>query len=340
MDKIERGGASMTVFEKTLNVKGKQKTVRVVNCALADIDEKYDILVFSAYKDDYLDVPKTVIGELYRSGIDVQALADAPQLNCKDFGVWLSSEIDDRRFKRLCCVELLDYRGGEMFEKNFAVDIVLKKTFSTLKYAIEQATIAGIAAKRILLPILGAGSQGIELGYIIPPLVNQTTSILETLDTDEITFFEIDGNKAARLRDHLRDAFDNGIKTDVFISYSSKQTALAYDIAAVLKKNGITYWMAPDSIPPSDDYLDAIPNALTNTRAVLLILTPDAEASKWVPKEVATAIGADKTVIPCKMLAYELSDKFKFLLDGCQIYACYLNNDYPAEIVRLINGKK
>lgn len=336
MDKNINGNV---IFTKTFNIQDKQKKIRIINGNLADIKGCFDVLVCSAYKNDYTPLPETIIGALYGMGVDVRELAAAPQINCKDFGVWISAETQNETFKRICCVELLDYRNAWQLDDS-AVDIILKKTFSTLKYAVEQASISGISTKKIILPVLGAGSQGIELSYVIPPLIHQITGILNLYDVDEITFFEINEAKACALKKYLTDCFDNKTETDVFISYSSKQSKSAYEIADLLKRNDITFWMAPDCIAPSEDYLDIIPNALTNTKMLLLLLTPDAEASNWVAKEVATAIGANKAVIPCKLCAYDVSTKFRFLLDGCQIFSCYLKEDYTDELIKIINGKK
>lgn len=320
------------IFTKTLNNQSGQTEIKIINDDLDNIESRYDILVCSAYKNDYIPIKRTVIGKLRKMGINVAKLSAEPQIDCKDFGVWISKETDNDKFKRICCVELLEYSN-----KNIdAVDIILKKTFSTLKYALEQASIDGISIKRILLPILGAGSQGIELGYIIPPLINQIKAILNFHDVDEIAFFEIDTTKAELMKKYIYECLDTQIQTDVFISYSSKQSKSAYDIAEILKRHNISYWMAPESISPSCDYLDEIPNALTNTKMVLLLLTPESETSVWVPKEIATAMGANKTVIPCQLFKYDISPKFKFLLDGCQIFAGYSTEDFAEELIKLI----
>lgn len=329
-----------TIFTKTFNMQGEQKEIKIINDDLANIDDRYDILVCSAYKNDYVPLRGTIIGKLHSMGIEVATLAAEPEINCKDFGVWISKETANDHFKRICCVELLDYTDVEIFSKDHAVDIILKKTFSTLKYAIEQASITGIDIKKIMLPILGAGSQGIELSYIIPPLIHQCLGILNLSDVDEIAFLEIDTPKAESLRKYLIESLDNKDETDVFISYSSKQSERAFEIANLLKRNNITYWMAPDSIPASEDYLDVIPNALTNTKIVLLLLTPEAESSVWVAKEVATAMGANKVVIPCQLSPYEMSSKFRFLLDGCQIFAGYAKENYEKELIQVINERK
>lgn len=334
---LQRNTCGKAIYTKVLNVQGKQKKIVIVNDNLSNINGDFDIFVCSAYKNDYLPLPRTVIGALYDMGIDVGKLSCAPEINIKDFGVWISRETNNANFKRICCVEILDYNN--LYNQKYAVDIILKKTFSTLKYAIEQASIMGMSTKRIILPILGAGSQGIELSYIIPPLINQIMAILNSFDVEEITFFEINETKANLLKKYLQESLDNRNETDVFISYSSKQIKNAYQIANILKENNITYWMAPDSILPAEDYLDVIPNALSNTKVILLLLTPEAESSNWVSKEVATAIGANKEVVPCQLFAYDISTKFRFLLDGCQIFACYSNENYMKELIRIINAK-
>ena len=325
------------IFTKTFAVSDRQKEIKIVNDDLENIEGEYDILVCSAYKNDYIPTKRSVIGKLHQMGIRVKKLAKEPELDCRNYGVWIA-KTEHERFKRICCVELLEY--SQRFEKDLAVDTVLKSTFSTLKYAVEQASIMGLPVKKIILPILGAGQQRIELSYIIPPLVNQVKAILNLYDVEEITFFEVDENRANLLKKYLFEALNSNKGTDVFISYSSKQSESAYEIAELLRQNGISFWMAPESIPPSADYLDEIPSALTNTKILLLLLTPESETSAWVSKEVATAIGSNKRVIPCQIFDYELSPKYTFALQDCQILKCFLKKDYKAELVELIKRFK
>lgn len=202
MDKIANSATNCntTIYTKNFNIQGKQKAIKIINADLADIEGQFDIIVCSAYKNDYIPVSWTVIGKLNRIGIDVGKLSVNPQIDCKTFGAWISQETGSERFKRVCCVELLDYSDGSMLEKDFSAEIILKETFSTLKFAIEQASIRDIDTKKIILPILGAGSQGLELELIIPQLVNQITSILKLYDVEEVTFFEINKDRAELLK--------------------------------------------------------------------------------------------------------------------------------------------
>lgn len=69
-----------------------------------------DVLVTSAFKDDYIPVPSTVFGSLYRKGIYVEDLAADKEVDLRGaFSCWLSKEIIDPprgvEFKRLLCYE-------------------------------------------------------------------------------------------------------------------------------------------------------------------------------------------------------------------------------------------
>ena len=65
----------------------------------------------------------------------------------------------------------------------------------------------------------------------------------------------------------------------VFISYSSQNKADADAIRALLEKNGIRVWMAPDSIPPGSNYMSEITPAIENCGYFLLLLSEDSEKS-------------------------------------------------------------
>ena len=78
-----------------------------------------------------------------------------------------------------------------------------------------------------------------------------------------------------------------------------------------------------ESIPTGSNYQEEIPLALNQVAALLLLLTPDAETSRWVQKEVGTAIGANKKIYPFQLIPFELNKNFQFLLDGEQIYPAW-----------------
>ncbi len=299
---------------------GKVKTLSVRQGDLCKTEESYDVLVCSAFKGDYAPTSGSLIGALSRwKGIPVEKLAKTPELDLKMMGCWLSKEILGN-FRRIACVELLD--PWSLRDVDCKNEIMLKSAFSTLRYMLEQASIRGIPVRTVALPVLGTGDQGIELYYIAGPLLNQCIQALETIDGLEvITFYERNGNKAQETADMLRKTLAAQIPQNpqVFISYRSSEEEIACQMRDAMQRQGYACWMAPDSIPAGSDYQEEIAGALRQVSVVALLLTPQAEQSRWVSKEVGVAIGNGHAILPYQPYDYPLSEKFRFLLEGAQI---------------------
>lgn len=179
----------------------------------------------------------------------------------------------------------------------------------------------GIAPSNVIMPVLGSGNQKIELCYIVPPLINQCIRALTDIEClQTITFCDYDDEKVRTLIAMLESAEKKEKNSDLFISYCSAQREYADCLRKMLTDRGIRCWMAPYSIPTGSSYQAEIPAALSNIPNVLLILSKEAEASRWVQKEVGCAIGARHKLIPVRRSMYQLSQQFSFLLDGEQIY--------------------
>lgn len=104
----------------------------------------------------------------------------------------------------------------------------------------------------------------------------------------------------------------------VFISYSSKDADAANAVRMVLQQNGIDCWMAPESIVMGDDYSSAIPKAIEVCDLFLLILSANSQCSKWVPKELDSAISHNKPIIPFQIDSESLTTSFNFMLSNIQ----------------------
>ena len=124
---------------------------------------------------------------------------------------------------------------------------------------------------------------------------------------------------------------------DVFISYKSEDYGKADWVRSVLKANGISCWMAPESIPGSTSYSTEIPKAIKKCKKFVLILTEKVQKSAWVPKEIDGAVNAEKTIIPFAWEDCPLTDEFKFFLANVQIIPAFKDRKQAAEsLVRLI----
>ena len=109
----------------------------------------------------------------------------------------------------------------------------------------------------------------------------------------------------------------------VFISYSTADSAIANQTKLILETNGISCWMAPQSIPAGGDYGSEIPKAIAHCGAFLLMLSESSQKSPWVPKEVGLAISERKIVIPFHIDNAAIDKAFNFYLTNSQRIPAY-----------------
>lgn len=141
---------------------------RAIGLYLGDLtqlepEDFVDYLVVSAFPDDYIPTQGSLIGSLYRRGVDVAALASDKKVDLREaFSCWLSREIVPSQpgisFGQLLCFEPL-HRGsppevvGDIF-RSLAPFIGSKKESST-----------------IALPIVASGDQGEDPVAMLVPLL-------------------------------------------------------------------------------------------------------------------------------------------------------------------------
>lgn len=307
---------------------GGVKRLRIFCGDICAAREDYDVVVCSAFKNDYLPFRSTLVGALYRDcKIDVAELARTPEIDLRTMGSWLSKETGGK-FRRVACVELIDWDNP--LTRQYQDGIMLKGAFSTLRFILEHANLRGIPVRSVILPVLGAGGQRVETCYIVGPLAHQCVQALHTIDGLEcITFCERSEDKARELARCLEQILTPEVALpNIFISYSSRQMDTACEMRDALRDQGMSCWMAPDSIPAGSSYQEEIPNALGNAALVALLLTPEAEKSRWVQKEIGMAVGSGHVIVPYQPFEYPLSKQFQFLLDGEQIISAWR---YPPE---------
>ena len=120
---------------------------------------------------------------------------------------------------------------------------------------------------------------------------------------------------------------------DAFISYSSRDFDEVNNLKSVLEANGISCWMAPQSMPGGSSYAVEIPAAIKNCHVFLLMISSKSLDSQWVPKELSIALGMKKTVLPLMLEDCALTDSFKFFLTDVQRYNAY---ESKTEILKLL----
>ena len=88
---------------------------------------------------------------------------------------------------------------------------------------------------------------------------------------------------------------------DVFISYSSQDQPTALAVVNALESNGVRCWMAPRDIRAGDVWAQAIVEAITAARAMVLVFSASANRSGHVVNEVDAAIRKGAIVVPFRI---------------------------------------
>ena len=114
------------------------------------------------------------------------------------------------------------------------------------------------------------------------------------------------------------------MKHDVFISYSTKDKAVADAVCAALESNGVNCWIAPRNIEPGTPYAREIINGIKETGLfLLLVFTSNSNMSEHVINEVDIAFNANKEIIPFMVEDVPMNPELNYYLSRKQWFVAY-----------------
>jgi TolB-like protein/Tfp pilus assembly protein PilF len=105
---------------------------------------------------------------------------------------------------------------------------------------------------------------------------------------------------------------------DVFISYASQDAGVANAIVADLEQRGIRCWIAPRDVRAGAQYADAIVRAITDAKALVLVLSASAIASSHVGKEIERASSKKRPIIALRTDSAPLTPALEYFLSESQ----------------------
>jgi len=102
---------------------------------------------------------------------------------------------------------------------------------------------------------------------------------------------------------------------EVFVSYSQADRECAFQLVSQLEARGIGVWVAPRDISPATDWAEAIIEAISGARLMVLVFSAACNASPQVRREVERAVHREipilpfriENVLPVRSLEYFLS---------------------------------
>lgn len=125
----------------------------------------------------------------------------------------------------------------------------------------------------------------------------------------------------------------------VFISHSSKDKAVAFDLCERLEKIGINCWIAPRDVPPGGSYGVEIIKGISECPVFLLVMSENANRSDAVSNEVERAFSYQKTIIPLRVREVMPGQGIEFFVSNAQWVDAFRSPiadrvDYISAVVR------
>jgi hypothetical protein len=77
----------------------------------------------------------------------------------------------------------------------------------------------------------------------------------------------------------------------VFISYACEDSEIARKLSRWLEGAGFDVWLDESNILPGDNWAEKVSQALKESQAMVVLISPAAMDSKWVRHEIEFALG-------------------------------------------------
>lgn len=211
----------------TLEVNGSSKRGLIQLCVgdltMLGAENAVDVLVVSAFRDDYYPMPGSLIGALYLKGISVEQLAEDKEVDLRQaFSCWMSREIVNPppgiHFKRILC-----YEPGESVRAAELIGDIFRSLAPFIGGQFPVNTVA--------TPLVASGHQGADPVEMLQLLVNAGVqwmlvgfplSCLKIVCTPNKNVDELAGtfSKLKQLHSKAILKQENEFTHDVFISYA------------------------------------------------------------------------------------------------------------------------
>lgn len=124
---------------------------------------------------------------------------------------------------------------------------------------------------------------------------------------------------------------------DIFISYSRRDQEFVTRLASDLDAQVAGVWFDQSDIQLGEKWHDEIIEGIRDCKAFVLVLSPDADKSKYVHEEVNKALELGKTIFPVIYRPGEWSDEFRTLVKDIQTLDLR-SGSYTDSFQKLVDG--
>jgi hypothetical protein len=311
--------------EWTFDQDGRSRRIELFHGDILQLTprDEIDVLVVSAFPNDYSPTPRSLIGALATEGISVSQLARSKEADLReDFSCWLSRPVRLReRALRILCIES-GWRGSP------------PEIADDLFRALATTPILGFENASVAMPLIGAGDQGYSPALMMTSILKSAVGWFRrglALKKLRIVVKSRDAAEAAAVAfaKAKRDDDEAGILLagiyDVFISYcrENRSTAREAHDRLLTAKPGLRVFCDERSVQTGSSWLIEIAEALDNSRRVMALYTPEYWASGYCKDEFVAAYTRQKeTATPVLYPLYIRSAKIPYLFRTVQHEDC------------------
>lgn len=106
-------------------------------------------------------------------------------------------------------------------------------------------------------------------------------------------------NYQRELPNRAPELFDEVVPTrSVFISYSSADESIAQELAGVLTKLNVSFFLDRKDVQLGDRIVETISAGISTCSDVMVVISPASHKSQWVPFELGQAVAHQKRILP------------------------------------------
>ncbi len=109
----------------------------------------------------------------------------------------------------------------------------------------------------------------------------------------------------------------------LFISYSTKDKDVAYQIVEYFESKGIGCYIAPRDITPGGSYASKLTNAICDCKAVVLVASSAINSSEHILNEVDIIVAENKFFVPFFVEEFEMNYDYRYYLGRKQRIIAY-----------------
>jgi hypothetical protein len=276
---------------------GRRNTIELCSGDLTNVPPEHsvDVLVVSAFPDDYAASQGSLIGALARRGVSVAALARRKEVDLRQaFSCWLSPELTGRPagvpYKRILCFEPA-FRGSP--------PQVVGDVFRALA-----PFLAGTPPLHsVAMPILAAGDQGYTVENMLEPLLEAAVTWMRTgmpLSLLKIVATEQTAERAKAVFGASKKTHESGtpltarrLDFDVFLSYAREDSEPADVLASTFKALSLKVFLDRLQLAEGSAWQPRIFEAIDRCRRLIALYSPAYVQSKVCQEEfnIAWALG-------------------------------------------------